>query len=139
MEKGVECSEISCELGGLGNSSGQEGGAHRSEGKPGALQAQRERPIGIAKEDVFLATWADRDASCGFEIGEGQVGWDPTSQAVANCLEHRSGGAGEPAKRRFGSRQSRIDERVETPRDRAQGAATDARDEMPTPQPTGSV
>src|SRR5215831_9729408 len=116
MEKGVECSEIGCELAGLGNSSEQEGGAHRSEGKPGALQAQRERPIGIAKEDVFRAPWADRDAFCGFKFGEGQVGWDPTSQAVANRLEHRSGGDREPAERRLGSRQSRIDERVETPR-----------------------
>ena len=104
MEKRVECSEISCELGGLGNSSEQEGSAHRSEGKPGALQAQRERPIGIAKEDVFLAPRADRDAFCGSEIREEQVGWAAASQAAANRLEHRSGGAREPAERRLRSR-----------------------------------
>src|SRR5262249_35989650 len=138
-EKCIQCSEISCELRGLRNSSEQERGAHRSEACAGALQAQRKRPIAIAEEDVFLATWADNDVFCRSEIAEAQVGGGSTSRAAAIRLDERSGGACEPAEGRFGSRQSRVDKGVETPRRRAQGAATDAGDAMPTSQPTRPV
>src|SRR5262249_10168357 len=116
MEKCAKRCKVGCKFRRVGNSPEQKGGAHRSQDCAGTSKSKRERPIRVAKEHVFLATWTHNDTLRGWKICNSEVEC-AFGSAVAMSLQDWHGGACEPAERRFGSAQSRIDEGMKTPRD----------------------